>query len=37
MPGVSGQDLSEVAKAKKSTAGGQDGWAWNEVKALPLA
>ena len=21
---------------KKSTAGGLDGWAWNEVKALPL-
>ena len=21
---------------KKSTAGGQDGWAWNEIKALPL-
>ena len=24
-------------KAKKSTAGGLDGRAWNEVKALPLA
>ena len=21
---------------KKSTAGGLDGWAWNEIKALPL-
>ena len=21
---------------KKSTAGGLDGWAWNELKALPL-
>ena len=22
---------------KKSTAGGLDGWAWNEIKALPLS
>ena len=29
-------DLQEVARAKKSTAGGLDGWAWNEIKALPL-
>ena len=29
-------DLQEVARAKKSTAGGLDGWAWNELKALPL-
>ena len=29
-----GQDLSEMAKAKKTTAGGLDGGAWNEVKAL---
>ena len=21
---------------KKATAGGLDGWAWNEIKALPL-
>ena len=26
-----------VARAKKSTADGQDGLAWNEIKALPLA
>ena len=25
-----------VGKAKKSTAGGLDGWAWNEIKSLPL-
>ena len=36
LPAISGQDLLEVAKAKKSTAGGLDGWAWNEIKALPL-
>ena len=28
--------MQEVARAKESTAGGLDGWAWNEVKALPL-
>ena len=28
--------MQEVARAKKSTAGVLDGWAWNEVKALPL-
>ena len=28
--------LQEVARAKKSTAGGLDGWVWNEVKALSL-
>ena len=36
LPGITRRDLQEVAKAKKSTAGGLDGWAWNEVKALPL-
>ena len=25
-----------MARVKKSTAGGLDGWAWNEIKALPL-
>ena len=30
------RDLQEVARAKKSTAGWLDGWAWNEIKALPL-
>ena len=37
LPSITGQDLSEVATAKKSTAGGLDGWAWNEIKSLPLA
>ena len=36
LPGITERDLQEVARAKKSTAGGLDGWAWNEVKALPL-
>ena len=36
LPRITGRDLQEVARAKKSTAGGLDGWAWNEVKALPL-
>ena len=31
------QDLLEVARAKRSTAGGLDGWASNEIKAPPLA
>ena len=36
LPRITGRDLLEVAWAKKSTAGGLDGWAWNEIKALPL-
>ena len=36
LPRNTGRDLQDVARAKKSTAGGLDGWAWNEVKALPL-
>ena len=36
LPPISGRDLQEVARAKRSTAGGLDGWAWDEVKALPL-
>ena len=36
LPVITGRDLHEVARAKKSTAGGLDGWAWNEIKALPL-
>ena len=36
LPRITGRDLQEVARAKKSTAGGLDGWAWNELKALPL-
>ena len=31
------EELYEVAMAKKSTAGGLDGWAWNEIKALSLS
>ena len=31
---LTGEELYEVAMAKKSTAGGLDGWAWNEIKAL---
>ena len=36
LPRITGRDLQEVARAKKSIAGGLDGWAWNEIKALPL-
>ena len=36
LPHITGRDLQEVAGAKKSTAGGLDGWAWNEIKALLL-
>ena len=36
LPRITGRDLQEVAPAKKSTAGGLDGWAWNEIKAPPL-
>ena len=36
LPRITGRDLQEVARAKKSTAGGLDGWAWNEIKAFPL-
>ena len=37
LPRITGRDLQEVARAKKSTAGGLDGWAWNEIKALSVA
>ena len=37
LPRITGQDLLEVARAKKSKAGGLDGWAWNEIKCLRLA
>ena len=33
---ITGRDSQEVAGAKKSTAGGLDGWAWNEIEALSL-
>ena len=36
LPRITGRDLQKVARAKKSTAGGLDGWAWNEIKALRL-
>ena len=36
LPRITGRDLQEVDRAKKATAGGLDGWAWNEIKALPL-
>ena len=36
LPRITGRDLQEVGRAKKSTAGGLDWWAWNEIKALPL-
>ena len=36
LPRITGRELQEVARAKKSTSGGLDGWAWNEIKALPL-
>ena len=36
LPRITGRDLQEVAGTKRSTAGGLDGWAWNEIKALPL-
>ena len=35
-PRITGRDLQEVARAKKSTAGGLDGWAWDDIKALPI-
>ena len=34
---ITGRNLLEVVRAKKSTAGGLDGWACNEIKSLPLA
>ena len=36
LPRISGQDLLDTDRAEKSTAGGLDGWACNEVEALPL-
>ena len=36
LPRITGGDLQEVAEAEKSTGGGLDGWAWNEIKALFL-
>ena len=36
LPRITGRDLQEEERAKNSTAGGLDCWAWNELKALPL-
>ena len=36
LPRFTGRDLQEAVRAKKATAGGLDGWVWNEIKALPL-
>ena len=36
LPRITGRDLQEVARAKNSTAGGLDGWAWNELEAIQL-
>ena len=37
LPILMEEELCEVAMAEKSTGGGLDGWAWNEVKALSLS
>ena len=36
LPRITRRDLQEVVRAKKATGGGLDGWAWNEIEALPL-
>ena len=36
LPRITRSGLARGARAKKSTAGGLDGWAWKEIKALPL-
>ena len=37
LPRITCRELQEVARAEKSAAGGLDGCAWNEIKALPLS
>ena len=37
LPTLTGEELHDVTMAKKSTSGGLDGWARNEVKALSLS
>ena len=37
LPILTGEELYEAAMAKKSTAGGLDGWAWNEIQVLSLS
>ena len=34
MPILTGEELHDVAMTKKFTAGGLDGWAWNEVSTF---
>ena len=34
-PILTGEELYEVAMAKKTTAGGLDGWAWNGLSDSP--
>ena len=36
LPPISGRELMEFARSKMSTAGGLDGWAWNEIKVSHL-
>ena len=37
LPILTGDELYEATMAKKPTAAGLDGWAWNEIKALSLS
>ena len=37
LPILTGEELHGAAMAKTSTAGGIEGWAWNEVEALSLS
>ena len=37
LPILTGEELYEAAMAKKPTAAGLDGWAWNEIIALSLS
>ena len=37
LPILTGEELYEAAMAKKPTAAGLDGWAWNEIQALSLS
>ena len=32
LPRIAGRDLQDVARAKKSAAGGLDGWAWTRLR-----
>ena len=37
LPGLTGQMLADVVRRKGATAGSLDGWAWRELKVLPVA